>query len=125
MPWGNRTGPWGMGPMTGRAMGYCAGYPAPGYFNPAGGWGYVPGPGRGLAGFRGHGGRGRFFAGWAPRWGGAWYGTSGAGLPFSPVPGTSPPKEIEVLKEQAAYFEEALSDIMKRISELESRPGKE
>jgi hypothetical protein len=27
-----------------------------------------------------------------------------------------------VLKEQASYFEEALSDIKKRISELESKP---
>ena len=39
MPRGNRTGPRGLGPMTGRAMGYCAGYPVPGYLNPFGGWG--------------------------------------------------------------------------------------
>ena len=31
MPGGDRTGPLGRGPMTGRAMGYCAGYPQPGY----------------------------------------------------------------------------------------------
>ena len=37
MPGGNRTGPAGMGPMTGRAAGYCAGYPVPGYMNPYGG----------------------------------------------------------------------------------------
>lgn len=34
MPGGDRTGPMGMGPMTGRAAGYCAGYPVPGYTNP-------------------------------------------------------------------------------------------
>ena len=34
MPGGDRTGPAGMGPMTGRAAGYCAGYPVPGYMNP-------------------------------------------------------------------------------------------
>ena len=34
MPRGNRTGPAGMGPMTGRVAGYCAGYPVPGYMNP-------------------------------------------------------------------------------------------
>ena len=34
MPWGNGTGPAGMGPMTGRAAGFCAGYPVPGYRNP-------------------------------------------------------------------------------------------
>jgi len=36
MPGGDRTGPAGMGPMTGRAAGYCAGYNVPGYMNPAG-----------------------------------------------------------------------------------------
>lgn len=34
MPFGNGTGPAGMGPMTGRATGFCAGYPVPGYMNP-------------------------------------------------------------------------------------------
>jgi len=39
MPRGDGTGPAGMGPMTGRAAGYCAGYPMPGYMNPiAGRW---------------------------------------------------------------------------------------
>ena len=33
MPRGDRTGPDGMGPMTGRRMGYCAGYDMPGYAN--------------------------------------------------------------------------------------------
>ena len=51
MPFGDGTGPAGMGPMTGRAAGFCAGYPAPGYMNPvgarsfapvAGPYGYVP-----------------------------------------------------------------------------------
>jgi len=34
MPRGDGTGPAGMGPMTGRAAGYCAGFPVPGYMNP-------------------------------------------------------------------------------------------
>jgi hypothetical protein len=56
MPWGDRTGPWGLGPMTGRAMGYCAGYPVPGFMNP-GPW---FGSGRGFGFGRGLGfGRGR------------------------------------------------------------------
>ena len=37
MPGGDGTGPGGMGPMTGRAAGYCAGYPVPGFMNPIGG----------------------------------------------------------------------------------------
>ncbi len=35
MPFGDGTGPAGAGPMTGRAAGFCAGYPVPGYMNPA------------------------------------------------------------------------------------------
>jgi hypothetical protein len=45
MPFGNRTGPAGMGPMTGRAAGFCAGFPMPGYMNPL----------VGRPGFYGHG----------------------------------------------------------------------
>lgn len=33
MPAGDRTGPEGQGPMTGRAAGYCAGYDSPGNMN--------------------------------------------------------------------------------------------
>ena len=59
MPRGDRTGPWGTGPITGRAAGYCAGYPVPGYMNPTGGYG--GGRGRGLGRGRGRGfGRGRY-----------------------------------------------------------------
>lgn len=49
MPRGDGTGPWGFGPGTGRAAGYCAGYPVPGYANPIPGYrrwrrfGYFPG----------------------------------------------------------------------------------
>ena len=34
MPGGDRTGPLGRGPITGRAGGYCTGYDRPGYANP-------------------------------------------------------------------------------------------
>ncbi len=33
MPRGDGTGPMGMNPMSGRRMGYCAGFAAPGYAN--------------------------------------------------------------------------------------------
>jgi hypothetical protein len=50
VPRGDRTGPWGEGPMTGRAAGYCAGYSVPGYVNSVGGYGrgrgWVRGRGR-------------------------------------------------------------------------------
>jgi hypothetical protein len=58
VPRGDRTGPWGQGPMTGRAAGYCAGYPVPGFMNPIPGFGRKGGFGRGRRG-RGRGfGRG-------------------------------------------------------------------
>jgi len=65
MPWGDRTGPWGLGPMTGRAAGYCAGYPVPGYMNPIPGFGFGRGWGMGFG--RGWG-RGRGF-GFGRGWG--------------------------------------------------------
>src|SRR5690554_1072339 len=52
MPRGNGRGPCGMGPMTGRGAGFCAGYGAPGYVSPmAYGGGYGRGWGRGRRGY--------------------------------------------------------------------------
>jgi hypothetical protein len=34
MPFGDGTGPMGIGPMTGRGAGFCAGFGAPGFNNP-------------------------------------------------------------------------------------------
>ncbi len=53
MPGGDRTGPLGNGPMTGRQLGYGAGYNSPGFTKGSGG-----GLGRG---FRGRG-RGFFWS---------------------------------------------------------------
>ena len=59
MPRGNRLGPQGLGPMTGRGAGYCAGYEVPGYANDT-----VPGYGGGFgAGYRRGNGRGQGFGG--------------------------------------------------------------
>jgi len=119
MPGGDGTGPGGMGPMTGRAAGYCAGYPVPGYMNPVGGRGYG-GWGRG---FRGGGfGRGRGF-GWAgagygmPAWGGAANPDVPYAGPFAPA--VTAEQELDGLKQQAEYFQNALDGISKRIEELE------
>jgi hypothetical protein len=117
--------------MTGRAAGFCAGYPVPGYANPVGGRGMGMGWGRG---FRGGGfGRGRGF-GWGragyglPAYGGAVnpyaYGDAAGpyaygGAPFTPT--VAPQQELDSLKGQAEYFEDALDGIKKRIEELESR----
>jgi len=47
MPQGDKTGPAGQGSMTGREMGFCAGFNAPGFMNPRFGRGF--GRGRGFA----------------------------------------------------------------------------
>ncbi len=120
MPRGDGTGPAGMGPMTGRAAGYCAGYPVPGYMNPVGGRGYG-GWGRG-------GGRGRGFGrgfGWAragygyPAWGGAVNPNMPYPAPFAPE--VTPEQELTGLKQQTEYFQDALDEIKKRMEELESQ----
>jgi len=49
MPYGNRTGPEGKGPKTGRGLGYCGGYDSPGYTRGTPrGMGYGRGAGRGF-----------------------------------------------------------------------------
>ena len=69
MPWGDGTGPTGLGPMTGRAAGFCAGYGVPGYANPvAGAWarGAYPAPAYGYAGVMR---RPLPYAAYGPMWG--------------------------------------------------------
>jgi hypothetical protein len=107
-----------MGPMTGRAAGFCAGYPMPGYMNPVGGRGYG-GWGRG---FRG-GGRGRrnwYYATGLPGWARAGYGwpaLGGYAGGFPTVPSSE--QEQQALKQQSEYLQQSLDDINKRIEELE------
>ena len=97
MPGGDRTGPNGAGPMTGRAAGFCAGYPMQGYVNPIGGRGF--GQGRG-------GGR---------RWQMANYN-----VPFTPAaPAMTAEQELAELKQQAEYLKNTVNDVNKRIEQLE------
>ncbi|MGM0472161.1 MAG: DUF5320 domain-containing protein [Bacillota bacterium] len=58
MPRGDGTGPEGLGPQTGRAAGYCAGFDVPGYANGRPRQGLARGRRRGAASGRGLG-RGR------------------------------------------------------------------
>jgi len=104
MPGGDRTGPVGMGPMTGRAAGYCAGYPAPGYVGLAGG--------RGFRG-RGRGGRGRrnwYYATGLPFWARAAQGFLGA---------PTVEQERDALRQQSQQLQESLNAINRRIEDLE------
>jgi len=122
MPRGDGTGPAGMGPMTGRAAGYCAGFPVAGFMNPVPALGFGRGRGLGLGrgmGFRGGRGAGM---GRGAAWGGRWAAPYGApyGAPPVAYAGPTAGQEMDVLKGQAEYFEGALEDIKKRIAELEA-----
>jgi len=127
MPWGDRTGPWGLGPMTGRGAGYCAGYPVPGYANP-----YLPGWGaRGGGWGRGRGHRWWYRAtgvpGWA-RYGYYGYPSYGGGYASSaPMPwGQAPTREqeAEFLKSQQDALQQQLDEIKAALDELAAEPEK-
>ena len=119
MPRGDRSGPGGAGPMTGRGMGYCAGYPAPGYA--AGGYG------RGAGGYGGGGyggGRGfrhRYYATGVPGWGQAGYAPAyGPPAGYAPPVAPAPRDEAAALKAEAEYLAAALEGIQSRLTALES-----
>jgi hypothetical protein len=124
MPGGDRTGPRGMGPMTGRAAGYCADHDAPGYTNPAprlgfgmgwrrrgGGWGWrnwyyatgLPSWARGVPGWGPWG--------YAPIWGRPQAYGSYAAPP-------TPEQEAKYLKAQAEWLREQLDALNQRIEDL-------
>lgn len=100
MPGGDGTGPAGMGAMTGRAAGFCAGWGATGFANNL--------PGRGLG--MGYG-RGRRFLGRG-------FGRGGYGRGFFTYSLDSE-SEKRVLKSQADALHSELEFIKKRLSEIE------
>ncbi len=121
MPGGDGTGPLGMGSMTGRRAGFCAGYTMPGYANPISGmgpgYGYGRGFGRGFGRGRGSG-RGRGFGrgfGWA-----AW-----GAYPYAYGQDLSAAEEAEMLRQEADAMREELKGMESRVKELESLTRKE
>jgi len=106
--------------MTGRAVGYCAGYSAPGYacLEPRGGFGGGAGRGwrhmyytTGLTGWQ----RGRHA-----------YPVYTPGMPygFPSSQAITKEQEINVLENQVEYFENTLTDMRKRLDELGSKTEK-
>ena len=131
MPGGDRTGPVGMGPMTGRAAGYCAGSADPGYVSAPGGRGFRgSGGGRG-GGDRGrHGRRNRFYATGLTGWQRAMAGIPAFGgrqPTAAPQAGpdaaaeVSKQQELDLLKRQTEHFTGVLENIRKRIEELDTQ----
>lgn len=107
MPYGDRTGPEGRGPRTGRGLGYCAGYDSPGY---------TRGVGRGMG--RGFGrGRGRGFGrGFGRR---AHYDDAPPESYYVPVyREPAPEDEKKYLEGYVKSLEEELEAVKKRMKEL-------
>ena len=98
MPRGDRTGPAGLGQMTGRGAGYCTGFNAPGYTAGGGGLGFGRGIGRRFCstGFRSR-----------PR-----YGAFNGGF-------AEPVNEKELLSSQADFLSNQLNEIKKRLENLD------
>lgn len=127
MPRGDGTGPAGMGPMTGRAAGYCAGYGLPGFMNGGPGWGAFGGRG-GFWGGRG-GGRGHRNWYWATGLTG-WQRAAAPMAPWSygpqaPPYGPTRDQELEMLRSQVKLMQDSLAGAQERIQELEKEGDKE
>jgi hypothetical protein len=118
MPRGDRTGPRGIGPMTGRGAGFCAGFGMPGYENP------VPGRGFGMGFGRGRGAWSRGFSGGGRGWRSMFYasgqpGWMRFGAAAASVANADPEVEKQALKNQADYLQGELDSIRKRLEKVE------
>ncbi|MEW6525335.1 MAG: DUF5320 domain-containing protein [Spirochaetota bacterium] len=109
MPCGDRTGPYGAGPMTGRGAGFCAGYGMPGYANPTGRSGA-------FCFNRGFGGRGRGFRHWFYATGLPGWMRFGNNAPYYQY---SKDDEKSFLKKQVEFLSKTIEDLNKRLAELE------
>jgi uncharacterized protein DUF5320 len=106
MPRGDRTGPDGFGPMTGRGMGYCNNYDSPGFTKgvPRGGAGF--GMNRNFGRGRGFG-RGMGF-------------NRGYSYPVYPTPTYSAKEESDILENEVKTLTEQLKALEARLSELKN-----
>jgi len=134
MPGGDGTGPGGLGPRTGRGLGYCAGYSTPGFTKGPGmgmGWGRGMGRGRGIGYGRGMAwGRGGW-GGWGRSFSPVAYSAYPASVPvFNPY--ATPQSEAEILAQEREYLETqlesmkgALENLNKRLSDLQQTKQQE
>ena len=108
MPRGDKTGPMGMGPMTGRGAGLCRGNDSPG--STSAGRGRFGGSGRMGGGFGGRrrGCRNMFNATGLPGW-----------MRFNGNAVTSLEDEKGLLKSQADFLNRSLDAVNKRLRDIE------
>ena len=113
MPHGDKTGPRGQGPMTGRGARFCSVSTVPGSMN--------PGSGRGM-GRGGCGGRGwrNLFHATGPQ---CWQPASEASAAVPPVvfTPTVDQQQITALEDQTESLQKTLNEMQKRIEELEAK----
>ena len=116
MPRGDRSGPSGYGPMTGRGNGFCAGYAAPGYTN------FIPGRGGG-----GRGWRNRYYETGLTGW---QRGAQGPIPPYAPgpppafrfdAPSVPPEQEADALRNQVRFLQDNIKAVEERIAEIEKK----
>jgi hypothetical protein len=114
MPFRDRTGPLGQGPMTGRGRGFCGGFAAPGNMNPG------RGMGRGGRGW-GMGWRNQFWATGLRSWQRTadWLASNASGR--TTAPSLDPLGEIAALKGQEESLRSALNQVQKRVEELDKK----
>lgn len=128
MPRGDRTGPFGAGPMSGRRAGFCSGFPVAGFMNSPFGFG-----GFGFRG-RGRGWRHMFWATGMPGWARGFH--PGFSPLFNPeasshwsgnfwpedtqsIPEKAKKDQAKLLKKQIEILEEDLKELNTRLKELE------
>ncbi len=125
MPGGDRTGPTGMGPMTGRGAGYCGGFGAPGFMNRVFRGGFF-GRGRGGGGGGGRGWRNMFYATGLTGWQRAAGWSAPPAAPAAPGAAPQPAsaeEELQLLRAQAEANAAALDALRRRIDELSATGG--
>jgi len=115
MPSGDRTGPRGMGPMTGRGNGYCGGAGAPGFVSRMCGAFLGQGRGRG-----GRGWRNMFYATGLPGWMRA--GVSGVA---ASTQASSSAVEKQYLQDQVETLQSQLDAVKKRLAEFQTSDVKQ
>lgn len=115
MPYGDRTGPSGAGPRTGRGLGYCGGSDRPGYVSGPGGGFWGRGGGRGHRNWY----YGTGLTGWERAqagFGSRWYGSAAPGWGWAPTKD----QQIADLKAQAEGLQNALDEVQRELGNLEA-----